>query len=51
MMCDSIIADTVELGKAARQREKESVMVECVGGGCIVGVSVGWDPIQGGESS
>lgn len=49
MMCDSIIADTVELGKAARQREKESVMVE--GGGCIVGVSVGWDPIQGGESS
>lgn len=27
-MCDSIIADTVELGKAARQREKESVMAE-----------------------
>lgn len=48
MMCDSIIADTVELGKAARQREKESVMAK---GGCIVGVSVGWDPIQGGESS
>lgn len=46
-MCDSIIPDTVELGEAARQREKESVMGE----GCIVGVSVGWDPIQGGESS
>lgn len=51
MMCDSIIADTVELGKAARQREKESVMVVVGGGRWIVGVSVGWDPIQGGESS
>lgn len=46
-MCDSIIADTVELGKAARQREKESVMVR--GGGCVdcrgergLGPHTGW---------